>query len=281
MPKLTLTLTGFACLALPALAQSQVELPRPSPNASVTQQVGLTEISIAYSSPGVKKRPIWGKLVPYDKMWRTGANRDTTVTFSKDVTFGGKAVAAGTYTLYTIPSKKGWTVILNSNEEDFGHSNYDQKKDVARVKALGSRIPHRERLTYFFANTTDDRTRLDIEWEKVRVSVPIEVGTKDQVVASIKELADRGWVDYARSADYLRENGDLAGAMVHVDTSIQLKKTWWNHWVKAQILAKQGKTADALTAVETSRSLAGDSQFYQVTKPAIDKAVALWERNKS
>ena len=280
MPRLTI-LASLTASAFPALAHAQLELPRPSPNAQVMQQVGLTEISVAYSSPGVKNREIWGKLVPYDTMWRTGANRDTTITFGKDVKFGGKAVSAGTYTLYTIPSKKGWTVVLNSNPEDFNHANYDEKKDVARVKAIASHIPPRERLTFLFADTTDDRTRLDMEWEKLRISVPIEVDTKTQALAAIKEKTSSGWLLYAQAANYLQENGDLTTALENVETSIALKKTWRNQWVKAQILAKQGKNTDAIAAAREAHRLGDDSLGYKITKAAIDQAIASWKGNKS
>ncbi|HEX7499910.1 MAG TPA: DUF2911 domain-containing protein, partial [Polyangia bacterium] len=113
-PQFTLPLVAAATLLLAsANAYAQPELPRPSPSAKVSQVIGLTEITVDYSCPAVKGRPIWGALVPYDQMWRTGANQATKITFSRDVTFGDKPVPAGTYSLFTIPSKGAWTVILN------------------------------------------------------------------------------------------------------------------------------------------------------------------------
>jgi hypothetical protein len=149
---------------------------RPSPAAKVTQRVGLTDITVEYSSPAVKKRKIWGALVPFDKIWRTGANASTKLTFSKDVTIDSKSVPAGTYSLLTIPTAKSWTLIINK-ATDIGGSvdeKYKQDQDVVRVTAKPKAGPLRERMTFIFSDTTDDATNLDLEWEKVRVTLPIK-----------------------------------------------------------------------------------------------------------
>jgi hypothetical protein len=150
--------------------------PTPSPAAKVMAQVGTTEITVEYSSPGVKKRKIWGELVPNGKPWRTGANASTKVTFSQDVEVGGKSVPAGTYSLLTIPTPKSWTIILNKNTGIGGNidEKYKQEEDVARFTVTPSKIPARERLTFIFSDVTDDSASLDLEWEKVRVSLPIK-----------------------------------------------------------------------------------------------------------
>jgi hypothetical protein len=162
-----------------APAAKAPETPRPSPSAKVSQRVGFTDISVEYSSPGVKKRKVWGDVVPLDKMWRTGANASTKVTFSKDVVIGDKPVPAGTYALLTIPGKKSWTLVLNKNTDIGGNMDkYVEADDVARVTATPKSIPSRERLTFLFSDTTDDSTSLDLEWDKVRVSLPIKAPTK-------------------------------------------------------------------------------------------------------
>jgi hypothetical protein len=150
--------------------------PKPSPPGKVMQQVGTTDITVEYSSPGVKKRKIWGALVPYDKIWRTGANSSTKLTFSKDVTIDSKSVPAGTYSLLSIPTAKSWTLIINK-ATDIGGSvdeKYKQDQDVLRLTAKPKAGPHRERMTFIFSDTTDDSTNLDLEWEKVRVTLPIK-----------------------------------------------------------------------------------------------------------
>jgi hypothetical protein len=149
----------------------------PSPAAKVSQQVGTAEVSIEYSSPGVKKRKIWGELVPYDKMWRTGANASNKLTLTKDMTIGGKPVPAGTYNLLTIPGKKSWTIFINKDTTlNANVEKHSDALDVAKFTVTPKAIPFRERLAFIFSDVTDDSVNLDLEWEKVRVSIPIKAG---------------------------------------------------------------------------------------------------------
>ena len=267
-------------LASSALAQSGPELPAPSPKAKAEQRVGVTDFSIEYSSPGVKGRPIWGALVPHGELWRAGANAATKLTASRDFTFGGTAVPAGSYAYYAIPGAKTWTVILNSNANASGTTGYDEKKNVASVtvtpETLGS---SRERLAFLFDDTTDNGVNLDLEWEKLRVRVPITVDTAAHVAANVeKSLAD-AWRPHFASARYLLESGgDLGKAMSYVDTSIAIKPTWWNNWVRAQILAKQGKKPDAVAAARKAAELGpGDNVYEGFFKETIAKSIADWQ----
>ena len=151
--------------------------PDASPLARVSQRVGAGEISVEYSRPGVKQRKIWGDLVPHGKLWRTGANASTKITFSKPVLVGGKPVPAGTYSVLTIPAEKSWTLILNKNTAVRGSlENYKQQEDIVRVNVTTAKIPHRERLTFIFSDVTSDAVTLDLEWEQLRVSIPIKLG---------------------------------------------------------------------------------------------------------
>ena len=143
-------------------AQSAPELPAPSPKARVEQRVGLVDFSVDYSSPAVKGRKIWGGLVPYDRPWRTGANAATKLTASRDFVFAGKALPAGAYALYTIPGKATWTVVLSTSLDAWGNDGFDAAKDVARVTIKPQPIRGRERMTFFFSDTTDASTRLDL-----------------------------------------------------------------------------------------------------------------------
>jgi hypothetical protein len=267
-------------LFAPSAFAQGLELPAPSPKAKTEQRVGLTDFSIEYSSPGVKGRPIWGTLVPYDQLWRSGANMATKLTASKDFTFAGKKVKAGTYSLFTIPSaKNAWTVILNSNTELGGTNGYDKKNDVARVTVKPEEVPHRERLAYLFSDTTDNSVRLDLEWEKLRLPIPIQVDTAALVTANITAAVDGAWRPHFASARYLLDtNGDLTKAAQYIDTSIAIKQTWWNHWIKAQILAKQGKSQDAVTVAEKAQQLGkGDQTYEGFFKADVAKAIADWK----
>jgi hypothetical protein len=279
---LGIALAGAAAVPRPASAQV-LETPQLSVKARVEQRVGITDFSVEYSSPAVRGREIWGGLVPFDQLWRTGANAATKLTASRDFTFGGKAVPAGTYALLTIPGKTGWTVILNSNSEISGTTGYDEKDDVARVTAKPETAGPRERLTFLFSDTTDDASRLDLEWAGLRVSVPIRVDTQGHVRAGIdKSLADAWRPHFTAGRWLLDSGGDLDTALQYLDTSIAIKATWWNHWVRAQVLAKKGRTADAVASAEKARQLGkGDNVFEQFFADDVAEAVDGWKAGRS
>lgn len=277
-----LTAAAIALPAAPAAAQA-VGLPQASPKARVEQQVGVTDFAVDYSSPAVKGREIFGKgkLVPYGEVWRTGANSATNFVASRDFTFGGTKVPAGTYSLFTIPTESSWTVVLNSNPQTWGTNGYDAKQDVARIEVKPESLATpRERLTFVFSDTTNDATRLDIEWEKVRVSVPVAVDTKAHVAANIDAATDSAWRPHFESARWLLENdGDMKRALSFADTSIAVKPTWWNTWVKAQILAKQGKPGAAVKFANEAKKLGkGDRVYEGFYKTQIDATLATWKK---
>ena len=278
---LSLFLLTAAPLSAARAQQQAPELPQASPKARVEQRVGLTDFAVDYSSPAVKGRKIWGELVPHDELWRTGANASTTLTASRDFTFGGTAVPAGTYALLTIPGKKTWTVILNSNlKMQGGTAGYDQANDVARITVKPSDADERERLTFLFADTTDTSTRLDMEWEELRLSVPIQVDTTAQAQANIDRAVEEAWRPHFSAARWLLDNnGSTDQALGYIDISIAIKSTWWNNWVRAQILAKIGRTNDAIAAAEKAQTLGKDDRvFQQFFAPQVTKAVVDWKK---
>lgn len=263
-------------LAGPAAAQ-QVDLPRPSPLAKVSQVVGLTEVAVEYSSPAVKGRKIWGTLVPYGELWRTGANMATKVTFSKDVTVADKAVPAGTYALFSIPGKDSWTVILNKNPNQGGTDQYKQDQDQLRFAARPVAAPVRERLTFLFTNTTESATSLDMEWAGVRVSIPVKAGTDAQVADGIKGLEANAWRPWNGAARYLLESKkDLDHAYALVERSLSLKEDWYNLWTKAQLLAARGKPLDACVAAQRSKELGSKADNFFMAD-AVKKALTEWK----
>jgi hypothetical protein len=275
------------CLALltvtvlTASAQSTLELPQPSPKARVEQRVGLSDFALDYSSPAAKGRKIWGELVPYDRPWRTGANAATKLTVSRDFMFGGKPVPAGSYALYTIPGKASWTVVLNTSTDAWGNDGFDAKKDVLRITVKPEASAARERLTFIFSGTTDNATRLDLEWEKLRVGIPLQVDTKTQAQANIDKALDDAWRPHFASARYLLDNGgDVDKALGYIDQSIAIKATWWNQWVRAQLLAKKARVPDAVAAAEKTLALgAGDRVFEGFFKAEVNKSLAAWKKH--
>jgi hypothetical protein len=277
---LSVSLVAAAALTLAsANASAQLDLPRPSPSAKVSQVIGLTEITVDYSSPAVKGRPIWGALVPYEQMWRTGANQATKITFSRDVTFGDKPVPAGTYALFTIPSKGAWTVILNKKADQSGTArDYKADLDLVRFQAHPKPAPHRERMTFLFSDFTDDKGTLDLEWDKLHVSIPIRVDTEEQALANITKGIDGAWRTYANAARYLGETKkDYDTGLKYIDQSIGLKTDWFNLWIKATLLAGKGKTKDAIALGEKAYELGQKADFFFL-EPEIKKTLAEWKK---
>jgi hypothetical protein len=277
MKSLNAAVLSLCCLSLPAFAQ-RIELPAKSPAAMVKQTVGLTDITIEYSSPAVKGRKIWGALVPYNEVWRTGANAATKVTFSKDVEIEGTPVPAGTYAFFAIPTAKEWTLILNKVANQGGSFGYKKESDLLRLSVKPAAIPMRERLAYLVSNFTDDTASIDLEWEKVKVSLPVKLKTKEESLANIQKATDNAWGPMTSAARYLLDQKLYPEAMSKVELSLAQKETWLNTWVKAQILAAQGKYKDAYPLAAKAKEL-GDKEpkgdfFFEGD---VNKALAEWK----
>ncbi len=238
-----------------------LRLPRPSPNATLTQSVGLTDITIKYSRPGVKGRPIWGALVPYDMVWRTGANEATTITFSDDVTIEGTKLAAGTYSLHTIPSRNEWTIVFNNVSNQWGSFSYDPAKDALRVKAKPERAEFREWLSFEVPEMSNDMAKIMIRWENLGVPFTVTTGSTAKAMANartaIAEAAKDDWTTPYRAADYAFQNGDNTDAQAWLDRSMSVKQTMAGLWLKARMQGKAGDKATALKTADAALALAG------------------------
>lgn len=271
---LVLTVSGSA------LAQSAPEMPRASPEATASQRVGLTDFSLTWASPGVKGRSIYGGLVPYGELWRAGANEATLLTVSSEFKLGDQSVPAGTYAIFTVPGEDEWTVVLNKNTKLWGTTGYQQSEDAARISVKPTALAEpRERLTFIFSNSTENSTDLDLEWASVRVRIPLSVDTQSVGLAAIDAYDAGTWRPYSSAAEWLLNSGDnLDKALDLVNTSLALKATWRNNWVKAQILAKQGKKADARNHAEKAARLgAGDYIYDNFYKVAVEKGAKSWK----
>lgn len=252
----SLAFAGAIAARAPAQEAPPLSLPRPSPSASLKQMVGLTEISVAYSSPGVKGSKIWGELVPYDVVWRAGANECTKVTFGTAVTFSGKAVSAGSYCLFLLPARTGFTLILSRDTSLWGTYGYKPENDVLRIPATTAAIPARERLAYEILDFNDDGGTLALEWETLRIGARFELATRETVLAAIRALHTDEWRPNASAARYLLEakiQPDLA--MELIDKSIRQKEDWSNVWIKARLLAAGGKKKEAAALAARAQEL--------------------------
>jgi Protein of unknown function (DUF2911) len=278
VPVSVLALSCLASIGSIAAAQAVPEVPQPSPHARIEQRVGITDVTLDYSSPGVKGRKIWGEVVPYDKTWRAGANQPTKLTVSRDFSFGGTAVPAGSYSLFMTPGKASWTVMLNKNLTA-SQDEHDAKDDVAKITVKPAALPAlRERLRYTLDDTQDDRTMLDLEWERVRIQVPITIDTRGLVTAGIDKAIADAWRPYVTSASYLLDAGQLDRALELIDKSIAMHPAWRSEWLRAQIQHKKANKAEATASVNRMQELGkGDKGFEQTFKDTIQKTIAGWK----
>jgi hypothetical protein len=285
--RLSALLAVLAAAAAPALAQ--LATPLPSPNATISQVVGMTKIEVAYSRPHVKgptrkeERVIWGGLVPYDKVWRTGANAVTRITFDGDVTVEGQKLAAGSYGLYTIPGKTEWTVIFNNVST--GNPDYAADKDALRVKVKPEAAEMKELFTIHFSSVTATSATLALSWEKLRVPVSITVDTNARFLANAKDAVAKAkaddWQTPLTAARYFYDNKvALDDAARWLEKSIAIKATFGNLSVKANALAAEGKTKDAIATAE--KALAAGAAAEQKPSPeavtALQKKIAEWKK---
>ena len=240
---------------------AQVKTPQSSPHSALTQVVGLTDVTVDYSRPSAKGRTIFGDLVSFGKLWRTGANANTTVTFSEDVVIKGTTLKKGKYALYTTPKADMWEVIFYTDSDNWGTpDNWDANKVAyttnANPIALGNFV---ESLTISVNNLTNDSATLDIAWEKTIVSVKFEVPTQKVALASIeKTLAGPTAGDYFSSGQYFfQSNGDMNKALEYVNKAISMAKPgedvpFWQLRQKSLIQAKLGDKTGAISTAKLS-----------------------------
>ena len=246
---------------------TELTIPRVSQAASVTQRVGLTDITITYSTPAVGGREIFGKVVPYGKVWRAGANENTTIQFTDDVTVEGKPLAAGRYGLHTIPDKDQWTIAFSKNSTSWGSFSYDEKEDALRVTVKPRSGEPREMLEYTFDDTKADSTNATLRWDKLAVPFHIGVDVKAVVLKSIKkELRNTGgftWAGYDEAAQWCLDNNyELEQGLKWEDTSIQNEDRFENWETKSRILAAMGRKDDSEKAFRAALERANAQQLY-------------------
>src|SRR4029079_8015173 len=278
-------LSGAALLVFGSVsaAMAQVVTPRPSQKASVMQTIGVTDITITYSRPGVKGRKIWGDplpeqakttgeatlddqnvrpkeavIVPYGHVWRTGANEATMFVVTDDVLINGQKLAAGSYSLHTVPTKDEWTIVFNGTANQWGSFRYDPAKDTLRVKAKPQWVnENQEWLAYTFDPVTDDSAQVNIRWEKINVPFTIKVDVPTTTMSKLKTTVAGAkpddWRTPLQAGNYLLNNQNPADdeqGMAWLDQSIKVKETFQNLSAKANALYKAGKKQEAVALGE-------------------------------
>ncbi len=281
----------LAVAAFPALLGTPVaagsEVARLAPVARISQRVGIAEISVEYSSPAVQGRRIWGALVPYDKPWEISATHPTMIRFSDDVLVGDKSLAAGTYRFAAVPGKDFWKVMLTPSSpsdvgsgQDVGAPRRAEPAGVAvEVKVPARTAPPRERLTFLFSNFDEEKASLDLEWEKLRVSIPIATHTEQRMQSEITQL-ENVWHWYANAARYMLETEkDYDAGLKYADQSLALKEDWYTYWIKAALLAAKRDYPAAVEQAERAYDL-GRQQFGDnfVLERDLRQTLAGWKR---
>jgi tetratricopeptide (TPR) repeat protein len=273
-------ITGFLSLCL--LGANAQDLPKPSPSATIEQQVGLTNIKIQYSRPSVKGRKVFGELVAYDKVWRLGANKATNLTTDKDMMFGKQTLKPGSYAIFAIPAEKGnWKVVINSDTEQWGTGNYDEAKNVVTMDIAPKTTDLVETFSITIEDITANSANIVIAWEKTKLVLPFTLDTdkaaEENIAAAIKEGKDLEKV-YYRSASYQKDaKGDLKMALEHIEKSIKVKEYHGNVFLKASIIEAQGNKKEAIKLAEQALKLANDAEE-KGWASYIEETITAWKK---
>ena len=251
-------LSAAALLAAP-LIHAQ-DLPQPSPAGEVEQIVGLTKVDVEYSRPSVKGRVIFGDLVPYDKLWRTGANQNTTIEFSGQVKFGDVDVKPGKYSLFTEPGKEVWVIHQNKNTELWGEDGFKAEEDVATIKVPAMSTEFTETLTFDLANVVNDGADLELRWEKTKVHIPIKADATEQGIANIKAAMAKGDMKaggYGGSARFCLDRKVMTKeALDWAQKSVAMDKKFWHMHTLARAQAANGMAKEAIATANESMTMA-------------------------
>jgi len=290
------TLRGFLlCVLMAAVsgvcsAQSfTLNLPRGSQRAEVSQRIGITDVTIEYHRPLVKDRKVWDGLVPYGKVWRAGANENTTITFSDPVLIEDKPLDKGTYGLHMIPNADEWTIIFSKNSTSWGAFTYDQSEDALRVNVKPQPADMHNALTYDFDQLQPDSAVIELEWDKVAVPFKVSVDVHDLVQASLKKqlrgLTQYTWISWDDAATYLLgEKVDFDDALTYANKSIENEDRFDNEITKSNILAALNRKDEAAAAQKKALGFASPLQMHLFARQLMaekrnDEAFAIFREN--
>ncbi|MFL2589780.1 MAG: DUF2911 domain-containing protein [Parvicellaceae bacterium] len=260
--KKILLLSAIFCYSF---ISAQIKSPQPSPTATITQKVGVSNISVEYSRPGAKEREIFGGLVSYGKMWRTGANKATKITFNENCVFGGAKVKKGSYSLFTIPGEKEWTVVLNKNTELWGVGEYDEKNQVCSIvsKAIETK-DFTESFTIDFGTFQSFSAIMSLKWANTKIDIKIESLAAKKLEKQYLELLTKGpsASDYYNGAKFFADNtSEYEMALEWINTAIDKRPdAFWMQFHKARILKKMGNKKESISVAEEVIALAKEKK---------------------
>jgi hypothetical protein len=272
MNKLVLFLT----LLMSGSLIAQITTPAPSPLCKIEQKVGLSTVSIEYSRPSVRNRKIFGDLVPYGKVWRTGANMATKFTISDDITVEGKKLPKGSYSLYTVPGEEEWDIIFYNEVNISGVPKVmDQAKETARIKVKAELLTYTTETFLIDINSVNqDNASMNIMWENTIVPIHLQFDVDSRVMKNIdKVLAGPSSDDYYQAARYYFDSGkDLTQAVGWIQKANQMDAKFWKLRVESMILAKLGRKSEAIEAAMKSKTMAateGNEEYVRMNEEAI------------
>jgi len=264
------------------LAKAQ-DLPRPSPLAITSQIVGLTEIEFTYSRPGVKDRKIFGDLVDYDKIWRTGANKATSMKISTDIEIMGNILKAGTYAIFTIPGEKEWEIIFNSNIEQWGARGHKDEEDVLRIKVIPEVAENMESMLIYIDDIRDKTATINLHWEKTRITIPFSIEVESVALSNIKEAvdeADASFRVYNTAARYYLDNDqDATKALEWAEKSVSMDRRYWNLTTLSRAKAANDMKKEAIKLAEEALEMANKAKSDRYIKMNESNIVA-WKAKK-
>lgn len=279
---------GILILLFGVSTFAQMNLPRESQRSEISQIVGDAKITIVYNRPNAKNRQIFGALVPFGQVWRTGANENTTFETTRDVKINGQLLPAGKYGLHTIPGQNEWTIIFNKVNDAWGSFTYDEKKDALRVKSVPQNSPlMRETMTIEFDAVTNNSAQAIIGWEKVQVPFTIDAGDiYGRTLAQIRQAIQNRKSDDVRplnqGAGYVQTfklKDNYAEAVGWLDTSIAVRETFANLSAKARLLAEMNRMNEAITTGERAVQV-GKSAAPPANTDEFEKTLAEWKAKK-
>ena len=272
-------------------ASAELTAPRISPKATVSQTLGMTDVTLVYSRPGVRGRTIWGELVPYGKPWRTGANEATTFTCSTDITVNGQKLPAGTYSFFTIPAQAEWTVVFNKQKDLWGAFTYDSTQDQLRVTARPEPAPYQEWMDFAFQDLAPAELprspgsgKLVLHWEKLSVPIAIETDMVERTLAAahaeMSSLKADDWRTPMRAASFCHDQDvNLVEAMQWAQKSAAIQENYQTLSVVAKLQAKRGRTQDAIATAKKAIKI-GKASKDRVDTSATEKLLAEWTAKK-
>lgn len=255
-------ISAFAGIFFITAASAQVKMPPPSPTQTLKQEFGIGSIELTYSRPAAKGRKVFGDLVPYDKLWRTGANAATKLVFTEPVEIGGKKLDTGAYVIYSVPGVENWEIIINKGLKNWGIDGYKENEDVVRFKiAPVKQKTNTETFTMQFINVTSESCTLQISWEKTIVNIPITTSFKDKVKQQIETAMQTDKKPYWQAAQFYNEyEKNLSKALDYVTKAAEANpKAFWILLYKAKIQKEMGDITGALGTSKKSKELAKEA----------------------